>query len=388
MFARATLFVICVSRALVASKNTSEIIRYFRQDPFFISPEQVRLWAGGSANESIVNEVLKFVHEMNRTFNHSNIASLLQTEQVEPSYEEYADASGNPHCDVTSEGPRTVTRVVRSKNSNVFNKIPKIPTFDLTKIMMDQLDKATSAATAQGSSSSMVAMIGMMMVKDMVQSAVATGAAIIPMGIPPPVWNLRPFPCLPMVAGSNCFGAVLYPITFADSVIADVTDSALTGTIKQFRTLFYARAGKQPEKVYQKCFKAFMSMMCSSLFPMCTNPQGQNEMIPFIGRVPLCFTACLLVLLKCPGFGLSDIEGPCSDISVPPICAQAVYLKDDIDDDEAREDEIEGSLNSKCANYDPLLDAGQDPLLYEEDPPDVLFPEGTGMHADVPIVYS
>ena len=76
--------------------------------------------------------------------------------------------------------------------------------------------------------------------------------------------------------------------------------------------------------------------------------------------------------------------GPCSDISAPPMCSQAVYLKDDVREDERKEREIEGSLNSKCANYDPLLDAGQDPLLYEEEPPDVLFPEGTAMHADLP----
>lgn len=382
MLILALIFVITVVGDSRVYRSRSGILRELTQQPFYITDIQIREWAGKDANETIVNGILNFAHEMNKTFNHS-IVSLLQTRQETP-VEEFADASANPHCDASSEGPRTVTTVTRSGSSNPFNNIKGVPPIDFTTMLTNQLDKAQSSSAAEGSASGMVAMVGMMMVKDLVQSAVATGAAVIPMGIPPPVWNLRPFPCLPMVTGSNCFGAVLYPITFADSVFAEVTDSALTGTIKQFRRLFNARAGKRSEKVYQRCFKSFMSMMCAHLFSMCTNLQGQNEMIPFIGRVPLCFTACLQVLLECPGFGLGDIMGPCGEISVPPMCSQAVYLKDDVREDERKEREIEGSLNSKCANYDPLLDAGQDPLLYEEEPPDVLFPEGTAMHADLP----
>jgi hypothetical protein len=371
----------CVAKQ---QRGIDKLIRAVKEEPLYITDAQILDWASRNANESVMNQILTFVQSMNRTFNHSWVSSLIETAQEAPPAAGYADTSGNPHCDVSSTGPRTVTTIEKAGSSNPFNNIPRIPTLDLTQILTSKLEKAQSAPSSQGTSQSMVEMIGMMMVKDLVQSAVATGTAVIPMGIPPPVWNLRPFPCMPMVTGSNCFGAVLYPITFADSVIADVTDSALTGTIKQFRTLFYARAGSQPDHVYQTCFKAFMSMMCGSLFPMCTNPQGQDEMIPFVGRVPLCFTACLMVLLQCPGFGMADIEGPCSDISVPPVCSQAVYLRDDINEDEAREREIEGSLNSKCANYDPLLDAGQDPLLYEEESPEVLFPEGSGLHADIP----
>ena len=39
-----------------------------------------------------------------------------------------------------------------------------------------------------------------------------------------------PLPCLPMLTGHNCFGAVLYPITMADFTIADVTDAMMDGT--------------------------------------------------------------------------------------------------------------------------------------------------------------
>ena len=36
----------------------------------------------------------------------------------------------------------------------------------------------------------------------------------------------QPLTCMPMITGHNCFGAVLYPITMADFVIADVTDAS------------------------------------------------------------------------------------------------------------------------------------------------------------------
>ena len=337
-----------------------------------------------SPNRTVADAFLKFVHELNKTFDYRSVSDIFASIPVpvtlESSFVEGGAVGGtsvvssNPHCDVDSGGPRTVQTVVPAPDysKNPFNKLPSV-SFDLTTMTTNMLNQATGPQAVEQGSAGLVKMVGMMMLKNMVQSAVATSTAIVPMGIPPPVWNLRPLPCMPMVTGGNCYGAVMYPITFADTTIADVTDSTLTGVRRQFRSMFRARAGPQPEAVYQRCFKAFMSLQCSSLFPMCTNPQGQDEMIPFIGRVPTCFTACLAVLMDCPGFTMADIKGPCTEISVPPVCTQAFYRRDDLGEDQIIESEIEGKLNSKCANYDPQVDAGQDPLLYEEEPPVPLF---------------
>merc|ERR1712194_703586 len=68
----------------------------------------------------------------------------------------------------------------------------------------------------------------------MLQSVVAGLVHTIPPLVPPPAWNNQPLPCVPMGTGHNCFGAVLYPITMADFVIADVTDAMLDGVIAGF----------------------------------------------------------------------------------------------------------------------------------------------------------
>lgn len=340
-------------------------------------------------NKAIVASFLNFVHEMNKTFDYKSMSEILSARvvpaSIHSSFAEDAEsggsfepASSNPHCDVEYGGPKTVQTVVPAPRyaDNPFNKMPSI-SFDLTKMTTDSLNRASGPQAMQQSSAGLVTMVGMMMVKNMVQSAVATATAIIPPAIPPPVWNLRPLPCMPMVTGGNCFGAVTYPITFADTTMADTTDSTLTGLKRKFRGMFRVRAGIQPDAVYQQCFKAFMSLQCSDLFPMCTNPQGQDEMIPFIGRVPTCFTACMAVLMMCPGFTMADIQGPCSQTSFPPLCTQAFYRRDDLGEDAIIESEIDGKFNSKCTNYDPQVDAGQDPLLYEVEPPLPLFSNNT-----------
>jgi hypothetical protein len=326
-------------------------------------------------NDTEIEGILHQLHVLNKTFDYEAAwkstrgISFLQEDQALPSYN---DASGNPHCDSESTGPRFVTKEVRPQTSNPFNKIPTF-TFDIGQLTTDILNRAASPGAAQAGATGIIAMAGIMMVKDMIQSALSTAVSLVPPAIPPPVWNNMPLPCVPMITGGNCFGSVLYPITFADSIIADVTDSVLTGLRGRFRATFLQRAGKQPDSVYQLCYKAYMSLMCSDRFPRCTNPQGRDEMVPFLGRVPTCFTACIAVLAACPGFTFADIGGVCSEVSVPPICSQAVYLRDDPQGVETIEEEIAGKLNSKCSNYNPEIDAGEDPLLYETEPTEKLF---------------
>lgn len=128
---------------------------------------------------------------------------------------------------------------------------------------------------------------------------------------------------MPMVTGHNCFGAVLYPITMADFVIADQTDAMMDGYIASFPNTYATKVGKTDDASYKRCFAAAMSMQCSSIFPMCSNPMGREE--PGIGRVPMCFHMCISTLIMCPGFWVEDIMGPCQTISVPPMCSMAVY---------------------------------------------------------------
>ena len=75
----------------------------------------------------------------------------------------------------------------------------------------------------------------------------------------------------------------------------------------------------------RRCFSAFMSMHCSSIFPRCTVPQSGEEPVAAGGRAPMCLHLCILPLVTCPGFWIGDIAGPCSMVSVPPMCAQAFY---------------------------------------------------------------
>merc|ERR1719188_2967848 len=118
----------------------------------------------------------------------------------------------------------------------------------------------------------------------MIKSVVATILHIVPPLIPPPVWNNMPLPCMPMITGHNCFGAVLYLITAADFAIADVTDSMLDGVIAGFPNTYAAKVGKTSDVMYKACFASYMSMHCSSIFPRCSVPQSRDEPSPAVGR--------------------------------------------------------------------------------------------------------
>ena len=159
----------------------------------------------------------------------------------------------------------------------------------------------------------------------LVQTIAAAVVHIVPPLIPPPVWINMPLPCAPMVTGHNCFGAVLYPITMADFLIADMTDKVMDGYIASFPNTYASKVGKTSDTMYKSCFSAYMSMHCSAIFPRCTTPNSRDEAIPVGGRVPLCLHLCILPLVMCPGFWVGDIIGTCQFVSVPPLCTQAFF---------------------------------------------------------------
>jgi len=144
---------------------------------------------------------------------------------------------------------------------------------------------------------------------------------IVPRVVPP----FQPLTCVPMVTGHNCFGAVLYPITMSDFVIADVTDTMMDGYLSGFPTTYQQKVGKTSDAAYKLCGSAYMSMQCSSIFPKCNSQMAESAPGPVMGRYPMCFTACISTLVFCPGFWIEDILGPCQMIGMIPQCSQAVW---------------------------------------------------------------
>lgn len=229
-----------------------------------------------------------------------------------------------PHCD---RGKSHTHRIGSASNVGKFpggvvqrsfgSSLSKM-VFDVTKIANGAAGASASAPLALGLQ---VDGIG----KGLVQSIVSSLVDVLPPLIPPPAWNNMPLPCAPMVTGHNCFGAVLYPITMADFIIADVTDAMLDGYISGFPNTYAEKVGKTSDAVYKACFASYMSMHCSSVFPRCTVPQSRSEPSLVNGRAPMCFHLCILPLVLCPGFWIGDVVGQCQMVAQPPACTQAFF---------------------------------------------------------------
>jgi hypothetical protein len=180
-----------------------------------------------------------------------------------------------------------------------------------------------------------------------------------------------------MTVAKNCYGAVNYPVTFSDFLLAKTTDASLQTVIESFPQLFDDRTKhlSYPYEVYVRCFQAYMSMQCASLFPTCTNIQSQQAFIPLLGRMPICMDLCLNVFKSCPGFLPADIQGPCSLPSpLPaPFCAFASYTREDavpppIGSDTPPPDcpplDADSDLDDDEAPIEtPVLDLGRLPIL-------------------------
>ncbi|KAF4694416.1 hypothetical protein FOZ60_008286 [Perkinsus olseni] len=171
---------------------------------------------------------------------------------------------------------------------------------------------------AQRQASQLISATSATMAKHIAEAAVASLLSAVPSSAPPPIWNDKPLPCMPLPEGDT----------------------------------------------YEKCYTAFMSMQCASMFPMCTVPQASEISVVGIGKVPLCSTLCHNVLAQCPGFNLNDVSGPCDSSSVPPVCAMAhFYRVDDMPPQYSTFDEYE-PFSDKCPPFDPtLVFAGDHSLL-------------------------
>ena len=101
--------------------------------------------------------------------------------------------------------------------------------FDLGKYALEKLSEGANntSGTMPGQ---MLMMLAIQSTVGMIQTIISDALIVVPPLVPPPVWINQPLPCLPMVTGHNCFGAILYPITLADFSIASVSDKSVDGT--------------------------------------------------------------------------------------------------------------------------------------------------------------
>lgn len=171
--------------------------------------------------------------------------------------------NGNPPEDSAQQNMNDLLKQL----NNPYMGSPDEGDYQSLQQQFDMLSGAVAAAIA-------------LQIKGLVQTVAAIVVQVVPPLIPPPVWINQPLPCLPMMTGKNCLGAVLYPITASDSIMADVADEQLTGAIASFPSTYLQKAGRTPDAMYQICFRAMMSMKCAAAFPMCTSPFAYEYEIP------------------------------------------------------------------------------------------------------------
>ncbi|VWU51515.1 conserved protein, unknown function [Hepatocystis sp. ex Piliocolobus tephrosceles] len=199
------------------------------------------------------------------------------------------------------------------------------------------------------------------MVRGLIQSVASTVVDIVPPLIPPPFWINRPLPCLPMVTGKNCLGSILYPITASEFVTANITDSIMNGIIASFPSKYAAKIGKTSDERYKLCAMTYLGMYCASLFPICWLPIG----LRVAETMSVCFPQCLATLIACPGFWLDDIEGPCSNASVPPFCSFSIFINQKIVPPQLTSYDTSHSYPVTCPSEDKDYDISDN--LYEHD---------------------
>ena len=292
----------------------------------------------------------------------------LQRSKEEPTA--YAIIPGQPHCDTGIAGPKLLkAKVLKGASKFPGGVLARSFGFDLSKMMYGLSQKAQGASSANQNQVVGLSLQGLQLAMGMLQSMLGGIFDIVPPLIPPPIWNNMPLPCLPMLTGHNCFGAVLMPITMADFVMADMTDSQLDGYIAGFPNSYASKVGKTSDTMYKMCFQSFMSMHCSSIFPRCTVPQSRDEPIAFGGRVPMCFHLCVSTLVLCPGFWVSDILGPCSLIGMPPMCTHHFFFNLFLLPPQLTSFSESNGYPKDCPALDTAVggeDMGQDPALYDE----------------------
>lgn len=232
---------------------------------------------------------------------------------------------------------------------------------NLSKLMKASLENVETIESSKEPGLSNMLLQSLTMVKGLIQSVASSVVDIVPPLIPPPIWVNRPLPCLPMVTGKNCLGSILYPITAAEFITADVTDSTMNGIIASFPSKYSSKIGKTSNTQYRICAMAYLGMYCASLFPICWLPIG----LKVAETMSVCFPQCLATLIACPGFWINDIEGPCNNASVPPFCSFSIFVNHKIIPPQLSTYENSHLYPKTCPEKDDNYDITEE--LYEHD---------------------
>ncbi|KEG01599.1 hypothetical protein YYE_03697 [Plasmodium vinckei vinckei] len=232
---------------------------------------------------------------------------------------------------------------------------------NLSKLMKESLENVETLESSKEPGLANMLLQSLTMVKGLIQSVASSVVDIVPPLIPPPIWINRPLPCLPMVTGKNCLGSILYPITAAEFITADVTDSTMNGIIASFPSKYSSKIGKTSNTQYRICAMAYLGMYCASLFPICWLPIG----LKVAETMSVCFPQCLATLIACPGFWIDDIEGPCSDASVPPFCSFSIFVNHKLIPPQLSSYEGSHLYPKTCPERDDNYDIPEE--LYEHD---------------------
>ncbi|KJP87859.1 hypothetical protein AK88_02463 [Plasmodium fragile] len=233
---------------------------------------------------------------------------------------------------------------------------------NLSKWMKDSLEDIESPASIKEPGLANMLIQSLTMVKGLIQSVASSVVDIVPPLIPPPVWINRPLPCLPMVTGKNCLGSILYPITAAEFVTADITDSTMNGIISSFPAKYASKVGKTSDAQYRLCAMAYLGMYCASIFPICWMPLG----LKVAETMSVCFPQCLATLIACPGFWVDDIEGPCSNASVPPFCSFSAFINHKIVPPQLTSYDDSHAYPATCPTQDYEYDSTEELYQHEQ----------------------
>jgi hypothetical protein len=87
--------------------------------------------------------------------------------------------------------------------------------------------------------------------------------------------------------------------------------------------------------------------------------QSYDVQIPAVGKVPMCFPVCINVLVQCPGFTVEDLQGPCNEMAVPPMCALATYSRTDSLPPQTTSFDQSNSYPSECPKYNAEIDVSR-----------------------------
>lgn len=248
---------------------------------------------------------------------------------------------------------------------------------NLSKWMKESLENVETHESLKEPGLSNMVIQSLIMLKGLIQAVASSIVDIVPPLIPPPFWINRPLPCLPMITGKHCLGSVLYPITAAEFVTADITDSIMSGIISSFPSKYAAKVGKTSETQYRICAMAYLGMYCASIFPICWMPLGLKVQ----ETMPLCFPQCLATLVACPGFWMEDIEGPCSKVSVPPFCSFSIFVNQKIVPPQLVSYDQSHSFPHTCPKRDESLDIPDE--LYEHEEQKDVFQKEIGSYSNV-----